>query len=103
MDWRSLTEVKELGLTGMNCACLAEDLSKLFSVYWYLGASGNTSIPDQWPASFATMFNQTNPLSVSYNSSARPYDVYMAVRTESLLKYNVKKPFFSKSNPKTYL
>ncbi|OQV15594.1 Phospholipase D3 [Hypsibius exemplaris] len=78
MDWRALTEVKELGLTGINCSCLAKDLSKIFSVYWYLGAAGNTSVPDKWPATFSTQFNRTNPFSLHYNASSQPYNIYMA-------------------------
>ncbi|XP_062241308.1 queuosine 5'-phosphate N-glycosylase/hydrolase-like isoform X1 [Platichthys flesus] len=29
MDWRSLTQVRELGMVVYNCSCLAEDLSEL--------------------------------------------------------------------------
>lgn len=32
MDWRSLTQVKELGVVGYNCSCIAEDLGKIFDV-----------------------------------------------------------------------
>src|SRR5205807_4523295 len=37
MDWRSLTQVKELGVTIRNCHTLAIDLLKIFDVYWMLG------------------------------------------------------------------
>lgn len=32
MDWRALTQVKELGFVAMNCSCLAEDIAKVFDV-----------------------------------------------------------------------
>lgn len=32
MDWRSLSQVKELGLVAMNCSCLAKDYAKIFDV-----------------------------------------------------------------------
>jgi hypothetical protein len=32
MDWRSLTQVKELGLVAFNCSCMANDLAKIFDV-----------------------------------------------------------------------
>ncbi|CAB0029662.1 unnamed protein product [Trichogramma brassicae] len=30
MDWRSLTQVKELGIVAYNCSCIANDLAKIF-------------------------------------------------------------------------
>lgn len=32
MDWRSLTQVKEMGVVGYNCSCIASDLGKIFDV-----------------------------------------------------------------------
>lgn len=32
MDWRSLTQVKELGFVAYNCSCLVEDIAKVFDV-----------------------------------------------------------------------
>lgn len=32
MDWRSLSQVKELGLIALNCSCLANDYAKIFDV-----------------------------------------------------------------------
>lgn len=65
MDWRSLTQVKELGAAVYNCPCIAEDLAKVFQVYWDLG--GQNDIPDQWPISYATNYNVKTPLNVSLN------------------------------------
>lgn len=35
MDWRSLTQVKELGLLAMNCSCIARDIGKIFDVSFH--------------------------------------------------------------------
>ncbi|KAE8289781.1 Phospholipase D4 [Larimichthys crocea] len=34
MDWRALTQVKELGVVIYNCSSLAKDLQKVFKSYW---------------------------------------------------------------------
>ncbi|KAI1286230.1 5'-3' exonuclease PLD3 [Halotydeus destructor] len=63
MDWRSLAQVKELGVRVNNCPALATDLAKIFEVYWYVGQS--QTVPDTWPRSLATMVNAENPLPVT--------------------------------------
>ena len=40
MDWRSLTQVKELGLLAFDCPILVQDAAKLFEVYWQLSKPG---------------------------------------------------------------
>lgn len=67
MDWRSLTQVKELGAMVYNCTCLATDLLKIFEAYWFMGQS--QTIPSPWPSTFSTSFNQNSPLQLSFNSS----------------------------------
>uniref|UniRef100_A0A672V5Z6 5'-3' exonuclease PLD3 n=2 Tax=Strigops habroptila TaxID=2489341 RepID=A0A672V5Z6_STRHB len=69
MDWRSLTQVKELGAAVYNCSCLAEDLGKIFEAYWALGVPG-ASIPVPWPANYSTAFNAETPLELQLNGSA---------------------------------
>uniref|UniRef100_A0A8C9UYN2 5'-3' exonuclease PLD3 n=1 Tax=Scleropages formosus TaxID=113540 RepID=A0A8C9UYN2_SCLFO len=69
MDWRSLTQVKELGVVVYNCSCLAADLEKIFEAYWYLGQEGNT-IPSHWPASYATSYNKETPLELQFNGTS---------------------------------
>ncbi|OXU24626.1 hypothetical protein TSAR_006066 [Trichomalopsis sarcophagae] len=61
MDWRSLTQVKELGLVAYNCSCMANDLAKIFDVYWALGENGK--VPAAWPKSLGTKINLENPMS----------------------------------------
>ncbi|XP_063826849.1 5'-3' exonuclease PLD3-like isoform X1 [Ostrinia nubilalis] len=64
MDWRSLTQVKELGIVAYNCSCLATDLGKIFDVYWTLGAP-DAVVPDEWPEELATDINMEHPINMS--------------------------------------
>ncbi|NXI74407.1 PLD3 Phospholipase, partial [Anseranas semipalmata] len=81
MDWRSLTQVKELGAAVYNCSCLAQDLGKVFEAYWLLG-SPNASIPSPWPANFSTAFNMETPLELNLNGTAA--SVYFSSAPPSL-------------------
>ncbi|KAL2096525.1 hypothetical protein ACEWY4_008673 [Coilia grayii] len=67
MDWRSLTQVKELGAVVYDCGCLAEDLGKIFEAYWYLGQS--KTIPSPWPSEYATPYNKDSPMKVPLNGT----------------------------------
>ena len=44
--------MKELGALVTDCPCLAEDVSKLFDVYWSVG--DKSSLPVKWPEKYAT-------------------------------------------------
>jgi phospholipase D3/4 len=59
MDWRSLTEVKELGVVLQNCSCMAIDLQKIFVVYWRV-AEASTLIPE--PVSPSELDTNLNPM-----------------------------------------
>ncbi|XP_034530303.1 5'-3' exonuclease PLD4 [Notolabrus celidotus] len=63
MDWRALTQVKELGVVIYNCSSLAKDLHKIFQSYWVMGQS-NSSLPQPWPAQYDTPINKEHPLLV---------------------------------------
>ncbi|VDK75430.1 unnamed protein product [Gongylonema pulchrum] len=76
LDWRALTQVKELGVGVYNCPCLAEDLTKLMEVYWEMGAP-NKQLPSVWPISLATRYNSTNPLLATLNGQQSA--VYISV------------------------
>lgn len=65
-DWKSLTQVKELGVAAFNCSCLAKDLGKIFDVYWYLGQN-NTKIPKTWPTTFSTLYGKDKPMNISFD------------------------------------
>ncbi|XP_051501864.1 5'-3' exonuclease PLD4-like [Myxocyprinus asiaticus] len=75
MDWRALTQVKELGVVIYNSSSLAADLQKIFQSYWVMGRS-NASIPDPWPSHYDTRINKERPLLV--NLSGAPSQVYIA-------------------------
>ncbi|XP_030622660.1 phospholipase D4 [Chanos chanos] len=75
MDWRSLTQVKEVGAVIYNCSHLASDLHKIFLSYWVMGHR-NASLPNPWPSSFDTLINQEKPLLV--NLSGVPSQVYIS-------------------------
>ncbi|XP_029373232.1 phospholipase D3 [Echeneis naucrates] len=74
MDWRSLTQVKELGAVIYNCSCLATDLGKIFEAYWLLAES--TTIPSPWPSSFSTLYNKDTPMQLQLNNT--PANVYLS-------------------------
>ncbi|XP_025068842.1 phospholipase D3 [Alligator sinensis] len=75
MDWRSLTQVKELGAAVYNCSCLARDLGKVFEAYWALGVPDAT-IPEPWPDSYSTIYNVETPLQLQLNGT--PASVYLS-------------------------
>ncbi|XP_064593620.1 5'-3' exonuclease PLD3 [Zonotrichia leucophrys gambelii] len=68
MDWRALTQVKELGAAIYNCSCLAKDLGKIFEAYWSLGVP-DASIPAPWPDNFSTSINLETPLEMTLNGT----------------------------------
>ncbi|XP_054470021.1 5'-3' exonuclease PLD4 [Anoplopoma fimbria] len=73
MDWRALTQVKELGVVVYNCSSLAKDLHKIFQSYWVMGQS-HSSLPQPWPSKYDTAINKHHPLLVrSDNVSSRLY------------------------------
>ncbi|KAK5916603.1 hypothetical protein CgunFtcFv8_011570 [Champsocephalus gunnari] len=73
MDWRALTQVKELGVVVYNCSSLANDLHKIFKSYWEMGQS-HSFVPQPWPAEYDTAFNKPHPLLVKGdNISSRLY------------------------------
>ncbi|XP_048580894.1 5'-3' exonuclease PLD3 [Nematostella vectensis] len=67
-DWRSLTQVKELGLMTYNCSCLGEDISKIFEAYWML-AVPDSKIPSPWPSRYNTSNNKVTPASITINGT----------------------------------
>ena len=74
-----ILQVKELGLLGMDCECLAQDFQKLFDVYWYLATPGNT-LPSKgkWPDQFTALYNMDKPVTLTVNTSA-PSSAFLAV------------------------
>ncbi|XP_017295801.1 5'-3' exonuclease PLD3 isoform X2 [Kryptolebias marmoratus] len=76
MDWRSLSQVKEVGLAVENCSCLAQDAFRIFDVYWSVGGSTNGSLPLFWPARDTALSSADRPLQLKFNGV--PARVYLS-------------------------
>ena len=61
-------QVKELGVLGMDCECLAQDADQLFAVYWNL-STPDAHIPHPWPPSYDAMFNLSHPADIKINGT----------------------------------
>ncbi|KAK7160860.1 hypothetical protein R3I93_008505 [Phoxinus phoxinus] len=80
MDWRSLTQVKELGAVVYDCSCLAEDLGKIFEAYWFLNQT--KTVPAHWPSNYSTLYNKDTPMQLSLNGTDA--SVYLSSSPPSL-------------------
>ncbi|XP_078061043.1 5'-3' exonuclease PLD3-like isoform X2 [Mustelus asterias] len=90
MDWRSLTQVKELGVVLSNCSCLAQDVERVFGTYWQLGEKGAT-LPRRWPSRFDALSSKERPMRLKLNGidaevyiSSAPPSLCPAGRTTDL-------------------
>ncbi|XP_035983257.1 5'-3' exonuclease PLD3 isoform X1 [Fundulus heteroclitus] len=78
MDWRSLSQVKEVGLTVEDCSCLAQDAFRIFGVYWTVGGgAAGGSLPPFWPARLSALSSADKPLHLKFNGV--PARVYLSV------------------------
>ncbi|XP_017860102.1 PREDICTED: phospholipase D3-like [Drosophila arizonae] len=92
MDWRALTQIKEMGVLGQNCPQLAGDLAKIFKAYWYLGSNPDARIPNSWPYGYNTNYNAEQPMLLNVNgryimkgyASSSPPPLSAAGRTNDL-------------------
>ncbi|KAK2891277.1 hypothetical protein Q8A67_013920 [Cirrhinus molitorella] len=85
MDWRSLSQVKEVGVSVEDCSCLAQDASRIFDVYWDVGAQKNGSLPPFWPGRFSALSSSKYPLAVKFNGV--PARVYLSSSPPPLSSY----------------
>jgi len=76
-DWRSLAQVKELGVLATDCPDLALDVGKIWDVYWKLGGQGKR-IPGRWPSKLATQINSQRPLNILDKGENVTQEVYLA-------------------------
>ncbi|XP_032411668.1 phospholipase D3 isoform X1 [Xiphophorus hellerii] len=76
MDWRSLSQVKEVGLSVEDCSCLAQDAFRLFGVYWAIGGAQSGSLPPFWPARLSALSSADQPLDLNFNGV--PAQVYLS-------------------------
>jgi len=65
-DWRSLSQVKELGILIENCPLIAEDIAKIFWMYWE--AANMKDLPKHWPSKFDTIYNINHPAILDVNN-----------------------------------
>ncbi|KAG9346303.1 hypothetical protein JZ751_006614 [Albula glossodonta] len=85
MDWRSLTQVKEVGVSVENCSCLARDVSRVFGVYWHMGSPEEGSLPPYWPARYSALSSSEHPLRLKLNGI--PAHVYLSSAPPQLSGY----------------
>ncbi|XP_052010995.1 5'-3' exonuclease PLD3-like [Xyrauchen texanus] len=85
MDWRSLTQVKEVGVSVEDCSCLAQDASRIFDIYWETGTQKNGSLPPFWPGRFSALSSSKYPLAVKFNGV--PARVYLSSSPPPLSSY----------------
>lgn len=78
-DWRSLSQVKELGLIIRQCDPMVADLMLNFEQSWFL-AAGNT-VPAQWPAQYWPQYNNNTPLVMTVDGDR--VDSWLAVSPPS--------------------
>jgi phospholipase D3/4 len=66
-DWRSLSQVKELGLVTSNCPPILADLSKIYEIYWM--CARNSSCPSNgFPRALDTLYNETYPMHIYFTN-----------------------------------
>lgn len=85
MDWRSLTQVKEVGVSVEDCSCLAHDALRIFGVYWEIGAQKNGSLPPYWPGRLSALSSSKYPFAVKFNGV--PARVYLSSAPPQLSTY----------------
>jgi len=78
-DWRSFTQVKEMGVLARGCPILGRDMQKLFEIYWMVGGP-NKTIPETWPAELDTRITDGSPLKVP----SMELDVYLSSSPRNL-------------------
>ncbi|KAH9509357.1 5'-3' exonuclease pld3 [Bulinus truncatus] len=81
-DWRSYTQVKELGVLIENCPEIAADADNLFDIYWYFSSPARPSELGVSSTTFSTNMNMTNPQYIKYN------------KTEALVYLSSSPPMF---------
>ena len=76
-DWRSLTQVKEMGVVGFGYPEMAQDLQKVFDMAWVAADKG--VLPKTWPAAYETKYNIANPNTATFQGLTEVSKVYTAI------------------------
>lgn len=66
-DWRSYTQIKEIGIGVRDCPSLAQDLDKIFQTYMYI--SSLDEIPIELPEYLKTDINIDHPIELNFGGS----------------------------------
>ena len=67
-----------MGIAGDSCKCIAEDMAKIFEVYWLMGASEFKTPPSHWSTRLHTTFNINNPMRFKISPNIET-NVYISV------------------------
>ncbi|EAL66149.1 phospholipase D3 [Dictyostelium discoideum AX4] len=76
LDWRSLAQVKELGVLFQNCPSMVSDTEIAFQQYW--DAAVVTELPSDWGVQYQAAYNQTNMASLLLNGNEK-FEMFLAV------------------------
>lgn len=68
-----------------DCSCLAQDASRIFELYWDIGAQKNESLPPFWPRRFSALSSSKYPLAVKFNGV--PARVYLSVSSVTITRW----------------
>ncbi|OXB66787.1 hypothetical protein ASZ78_015127 [Callipepla squamata] len=67
LDWRSLGQMKELGVIVYNCSCLVLDLQRIFALYSSL--KYKNKIPPSWSKRLYGVYDTQNKLTLQLNET----------------------------------
>ncbi|XP_059167441.1 5'-3' exonuclease PLD3-like [Physella acuta] len=65
-DWRSYTQVKEIGILIENCPTLVKDAKNIFDIYWYLSNETIPTVPAQLPDDLTPETTYQSPMPLVY-------------------------------------
>jgi len=82
-DWRSLSQVKEMGIAVYESKELGADAERIF--YSVRDAAIQGSIPAKWPAEYTALYNAENPLVIHdvNGVSGNDAEIYLAVSPDA--------------------
>jgi len=82
-DWRSLAQVKEMGVAVFESKELGADAERIF--YSVRDAAIQGSIPKKWPAEYSALYNSENPLVLHdvNGVSGNDAEIYLAVSPDA--------------------
>ncbi|XP_056657573.1 5'-3' exonuclease PLD3-like isoform X2 [Monodelphis domestica] len=75
VDWRALTQIKELGAILYNCSPVAQDLLSIFNMYQALGGPGAV-LPSSWPPKFSALSSLQQPIRLQLDGHSA--DVFLS-------------------------